>query len=256
MSKELKNKPLVEAILEVRWQLQNRSGFYIDPNYRLLLARMFDKISEEYPEHEQLPAANFPDEAAAYAIQHRFRVAKNSWPLIQIGPGIFTVNSTTDYKWQDFRSRILSAIKNFYSAYPKTAELKINNIVLRYINAVDFDYDKEDVLPFLRDNFKLNISLPANLFDKTNVKGAPNNFIAQFSFDSKKPSGIITLRFATGKRGNISALIWETTVDSTGKYLFQIPEDIEKWVNEAHVLACDWFFKIISGELERRFSDE
>lgn len=257
MSKELKSPPLVEAILEIRWQLQKTpSGSYVDPNYRLLLARMFDKISKEYPEHEQLPTANFPDEMAVYNVQHRFRIAKNSWPLVQIGPGVFTVNSTTDYKWQDFHSRILFAIDSFYHAYPKIEDLKINNIILRYIDVVDFDYNKEDILAFLHNNFKLNISLPTNLFDKTNVKETPDNFIVRFSFNSETPKGIITLRFATGKRENTPALILETTIESDEKYFPQMTEDIEKWINEAHDLTNDWFFKIISGELERRFLDE
>lgn len=35
----LKNKPLVEAILELKWQLQEGpGGMNVDPNYRLLLA--------------------------------------------------------------------------------------------------------------------------------------------------------------------------------------------------------------------------
>jgi len=44
-SRELIDKPLIEAIFELRWELQqNTAGLALDPNYRLLLGRMFDRL--------------------------------------------------------------------------------------------------------------------------------------------------------------------------------------------------------------------
>src|SRR3990170_3561524 len=150
MAKGLKNKPLVEAILEVRWQLQGAlPGPQTDPHYKFLLGRLFDRMLKDYPEHEQLPTANIPDEMVAHVVQHRFRVAANSWPLVQVGPGIFTVNSTADYKWEDFRLRVLAAIEKLYEAHPKVGDLKITNLILRYIDAVDFDYITINAFDFL-----------------------------------------------------------------------------------------------------------
>lgn len=89
-SKVLKNKPLVEAILEVKWALTSPTpGVQIDPHYKILLGRLYDKVCEQYPEHEQLPTATVPDEIVGHTVQHRFRYAPNDWPLIQVGPGIF-----------------------------------------------------------------------------------------------------------------------------------------------------------------------
>lgn len=169
--KELKNKPLVEAILEIRWRLEGKAPApQIDPHYKLLLGRLFDRMIGEYTEHEHLPSANIPDEMASHVVQHRFRVAKNSWPLIQVGPGIFTVNSTDDYKWTDFRPRVLSAINRLYDAHPKVDDLKISNIILWYIDAVDFDYNQNNSFDFLKDKLKLNILLPENLFEDTDIE--------------------------------------------------------------------------------------
>ncbi|MBP8986104.1 MAG: TIGR04255 family protein [Syntrophobacterales bacterium] len=79
MAKELKNKPLVEAILEIRWKLQGLpSGPQVDPHYKLLLGRLFDRMLKDYPEHEQLPTANVPDELVGHVVQHRFRVAASN----------------------------------------------------------------------------------------------------------------------------------------------------------------------------------
>ncbi len=252
MARELKNKPLVEAILEVRWQLQGTPpGPQVDPHYKLLLGRLFDRMHEDYPEYEQLPIANFPDEMVGHVVQHRFRVAASSWPLIQIGPGVFTVNSTADYRWQDFRPRVLSAIEMLYDAHPKVEDLKITNIILRYIDAVDFDYSTENIFIFLREKLKLNISLPSNLFSGSEVEDKPNDLIAQFSFRIGKPRGMINLRFATGQKQDRSALIWETTVVSLPDDLPEMPKGFAKWIDAAHELIDDWFFKMIEGELER-----
>lgn len=256
-TKDLKTMPLVEAILEIRWRLLGTSPApQTDPHYKLLLGRLYDRIQQDYPEHEQLPTANIPDELVSYVVQHRFRIAVSSWPLVQVGPGIFTVNSTADYKWSDFRPRVLSAVVKLYDAHPKVGELKITSLALRYIDAVDFDCRTANTFEFLREKLKLNISLPNNLFEGTDVENKPNGLTFQCSFKGEKPKGIINVRFATGQRGNAPAVVWETTVESAREDLPEMPEGFEGWFDAAHDIANDWFFKMIEGELERRFSGE
>jgi uncharacterized protein (TIGR04255 family) len=257
MAKELKNKPLVEAILEVRWKLQRGAlGALIDPHYKLLLGRAFDRMRGDYPEHEELPSASLPDELVGHVVQHRFRAAANSWPLVQMGPGIFTVNSTADYKWEDFRPRVLSAIKQLYEAHPKVGDLEITNLVLRYIDAVDYDYTGDSVLEFLQDKLKLRMSLPDSLFQDTYVQPKPIDFTWQGSFLCVNPKGRVTIRFATGQKTGTPVVIWETTVESAGDDLPKMPDSFEGWIDAAHTITDGWFFKMIEGELERRFSGE
>lgn len=257
MAKDLKNKPLVEAILEIKWGLQGVSpGPQIDPHYKLLLGRLFDRMLKDYPEHEPLPTANIPDEMVGHVVQHRFRVAANSWPLVQVGPGVFTVNSSADYKWSDFRPRVLSAIEKLYDAHPKIGDMNITNLVLRYIDAVDFNYEANNAFNFLRDQLKLNISLSDNLFADTGVENKPNSLTWQCSFKCERPKGIINVRFATGQKVSTPVLVWETTVQSAEGDLPEMPKNFEGWLDAAHEITDDWFFKMIEGELERRFSGE
>lgn len=257
MVKELKNKPLVEAIFEIRWKLQGApSGPKTDPHYKLLLGRLFDRFLLDYPDHEQLPTANIPDELVGYIVQHRFRVAANKWPLVQVGPGIFSVNSTADYTWQDFRPRVVSALEKLYDAHPKVGDLMVTNLILRYIDAVDFDYASDSAFDFLCDNLKLTISLPTNLFNNTDVENRPNSLVWQCSFKCQRPKGIISIRFATGQKNNVPAIVWETIVESAGDDLPSMPKDFSNWIDAAHEITDDWFFKMIEGELERRFLDE
>jgi uncharacterized protein (TIGR04255 family) len=264
MSEELKNKPLVEAIMEIRWKLEpipsdlqkTQPAFQTDRHYKLLLGRLYDRIRENYPIHEQLTAANVPDEFVSYLVQHRFRVAENSWPLIQIGPGVFTINSTNDYKWEPFRDRVLDAINKFYDAHPRVDDLKLTNLILRYIDAVGFDYKSINAFDFLKDQLKVGISLPVTLFAKTGVENKPNSFTCQCSFKSDCPKGHITVRFATGQRNNAPAIIWETVVESTGENVPEMTSGFHTWLENAHAIAHNWFFQMIEGELHRRFRGE
>ena len=257
MVKELKNKPLVEAILEVRWKLKEiPPNPKIDPHFILLLGRLYDRMLKEYPEYEQLQTAFIPDELIGHVVQHRFRVAANRWPLVQVGPGIFSVNSSADYTWSDFRPRVIAAVEKLYDAHPKVSDLMVSNLILRYIDAVDFDYELYNAFDFLHNKLKLNISLHTKLFDNTRIESKPSSFILQSSFKCEEPKGFVTIRFATGKKNDKSVLVWETTIESAKDDIPDMPKDFEKWIDAAHKITDDWFFKMIEGELERKFSDE
>lgn len=253
--KSLKNKPLVEAIFELQWKLQEPvPGMKIDPHYKILVGRIYDKVSNEYPYHEQLPTASMPDEIAGYVVQHRFRKSKGKWPLIQIGPGIITLNNTHEYIWEDFEKKICYLLNILFETYPDSINsLKVNKLLLRYIDAVNFDYEKDDIFIFLKEKMKINIELYEKLFENTGVYKLPLSFDLRFNFPSTKPEGAARLRFVRGKREGENVLIWETQVHSTGDRVPKTKDKIITWAKDVHILIDDWFFKIIEGELIRRF---
>lgn len=255
MRKVLKNKPLVESIFELRWNLQEPTpGIKVDPHYKILIGRIYDKLKDEYQFHEQLPTASIPDEIAGYVVQHRFRKDKDKWPLIQIGPGIITVNDTEGYVWEHFEKRIIRAVNTLFEAYPVSKNgLNVNNLVLRYIDAVDFNFEKDDIFGFLREHMKITVNLYSNLFESTGVEKLPLGFDWRFSFRSSKPKGAVYLRFVRGKKKESDALIWETMVQSVSEEVPEIPAEMDEWLNNAHDLTDDWFFKLIEGELLGRF---
>lgn len=255
VGKILKNKPLVEAIFELRWQLQEKApGIKIDQHYKILIGRMYDRVKDKYPFHEQLLAANMPDEIAGYVVQHRFRKSKDGWPLIQIGPGIITLNDTDGYVWKDFEKRRSHLINTLFEAYPDAINnLKVSELLLRYIDAVDFDYEKDKIFIFLKEKMGMNIEIYKKLFEDTGVSKLPLGLDLRFSFPSTRPGGAAHLRFVKGKRKGKNALIWETQVQSIGDDVPKTKDKITLWAKEVHELIDDWFFKIIEGELIRRF---
>jgi len=257
MGRELKNKPLVEAILEVRWRLENPApNVSLDPHYKILLGRFQERIAEGYPEIELLPAAGMPDEITPYVVRHRFRVGKMDWPLLQIGPGVITLNETQKYTWPDFRERAITAVKKLFEAHPKPDELKIHGLMLRYIDAVETDYTSESIFEFLQSKMHIGVLFPEDLFQQPNINKLPRHFRLESSFLCTNPKVVVDLIFSTGGKKNEPALVWETLVNSTDEDIPTMPEKFEGWIDSAHQLTDDWFFKLIKGELERRFDGD
>jgi uncharacterized protein (TIGR04255 family) len=250
----LKNPPLIEAIFEIKWQLEETGGgLKQDPHYSLLIGRIYDRLDEDYPFHQRLPSASMPSEMVAGIVQHRFRRGEEQWPLIQIGPGVFTVNDTKGYTWVDFEKRIIQGVSTLCEVYPDAQNLTIDSLMLRYINGLEFDFDKEDILQFLAEQMKVDVSFHPSLFDHTDVERRPLGLDCNFTFTCEKPRAVINLRFAKGQRRNANALIWQTNLVTRSDDVPNLPTELEDWLENAHDVIEDWFFKTIEGDLLKRF---
>ncbi len=251
------NKPLVEAIFELRWAgTPQAPGIHHDPHYRLLVGRLHERVCGSYPCHEQLPTAALPDELVGYMVQHRFRAGEDQWPLLQVGPGIMTLNDTANYTWEDFRTRAADAVGSLIEAHPQPDALRVVALTLRYIDAVRLDYVADDVLAFLRQMMRVTVSLPPTLLADPTIGRAPEHLQLETRYRSGRPPGSAALRFTTGQRDGQPSLIWESVVQSTDADVPEITGGFADWLEAAHDLTDDWFFKLIEGDLERRFAGE
>jgi uncharacterized protein (TIGR04255 family) len=253
---ELRDKPLVEAILELRWGpvlTPNSRPPETDPHYRLLVGRLFDRVRPVYSFHEQLEAAQFPDLMVRHIAQHRFRIAPDDWPLIQLGPGLLTLNDTSKYTWTDFRERADKAVADLYEAHPAPDDLRIDQLVLRYIDALRFDHEKDNVLDFLREQLKVVLRFPDELFDNHGIARAPRGLVAQLAFPSREPAGMVGLKIAIGKSAGENAIVLDTSVESRGKDVPKLPQHFAAWLNASHQILSEWFEELTKGELYESF---
>ena len=254
-SEQLSKAPLVEAILEIRWKLIEQSpGVAIDPKYKVLVGRLYDRLEPTYPFHEPLPTASMPDEMLGYVVQHRFRSAENRWPLAQVGPGVVTLNETENYTWDDFENRSHQLLNHLFAAYPDAPHsLTITSLQLRYIDAIPFEFDHDSIFAFMADKLQINLTLPPKIFQNTPIHSLPTGFNVLFAFPTTDPKGVIRLRFARGKRAERDALIWETVVQSDEVDIPGLPSGFQAWLTSAHTLTHNLFFKLIEGPLEESF---
>ncbi len=256
MGQKLTNPPLVEAILEIRWKLDEvQPGLLADQKYKILVGRLYDHLVKDYPAHEPLPTASMPDEMLPYTVQHRFRIEDGKWPLVQVGPGIVTLNDTQNYSWDgDFEMRAHQLINTLFDTYPNASKLlHILGIQLRYIDAIELDLIKDNILAFISDKLKINLAFPDEFFTDAPIENTPSALNALFSFPITNPKGTLSLRFATGKHHQKDALIWETVVNSQETQLPEMPIGFDDWSNSAHDLTHNMFMKLIQGDLEEVF---
>jgi len=195
--------------------------------------------------------------AQMHMVQHRFRASKGGWPLIQVGPTIFTLNETETYDWEgDFRARAIRAVGSFFKVYEKATEMQVQSLLLRYIDALEFDWDKESLLDFLAKDLKMKVVLPAPLFGDTDVASTPAGFDMTASFRCAKPKGMAHLRFVAGESKGKKALIMETMVQSAGDDVPLLPLGFTAWLDAAHEIPSTWFKRLTKGNLYRRFRGE
>lgn len=252
MEEVLTNKPLKEVIFELHWELPETapSGEQFDPSYRRFLARMEAEIIGDYPEYTPLSAADIPEKLIPHIVQHRFWIAEKTWPVIQVGPGIIAVNDTAGYHWADFKERISYLVESFFKAYPDSSNLNLSKIVLKYVNARDFDYDQENVFVFLKDKLKVGIDMSQTIPQKSQMTTIPYALALATAFMNKQPKGSTEIKVRRGKIHENDVLFWELTSFATGEDT-PVPEhkDIVTWSDEAHSLIRELFFKMIEGEL-------
>ena len=177
----LNNPPLVEVIFELHWQLQQPQEGPPEQNYGIIAGRMYEKLQAEYPFHEPLPPASMPTDIAAYMVQHRFRKGENEWPLIQVGPGIVTLNQTKDgFRRDVFHRGIRSLAQTLLSIYPESQKPRCSRLMLRYIDAVDFDYQTGNISEYISRTLKTDLIVKSTLFEDTGVSAAPTSLDSTF----------------------------------------------------------------------------
>lgn len=263
MAGQLKTPPLVEALLEIKWKLKKIGpDTFEDPGYHLASGRLYDRINKRFGYIQNLPVSAVPEELTAYTVRQQFRKSKNGWPLVQLGPGVATVNFTSPYTWKNFRDNVKYFVPNLLESYKgitsedKNASIEIASILLRYINAVELDWSQNNALEFLSTKLHSSFTLPTNITDCDLISGMPLNINLQVGHQISDPKGQALIRVATGNVGQSKGLIWELLFLSAGEDACQLMpvENFLDWLTKAHDVLEKWFFSMIDGELKTQFN--
>ena len=256
----LENKPLVEAIFELRWALEaQQPGIALDPGFRIFLGRYYGRVRAEYPAVVDLPSSTVPEEITPHQVRHQFRKAKDDWPVTQIGPGIMTVNETSGYLWDTFQPKLLHAIDAVYASYPQEiAAFRPLSGALKYVDAIEYDPagSNTHLLTFLRSHLHTNIEIEPLLFDDPGQRESPISLNLTVAYPLSKPSGIVQLMVAIGRREGRPSIIIETTVQSRKDAVPQQAHDWQQWLLDAHAVSDRWFFALVRGPLLGEFEQK
>ena len=257
MDKHLRNAPLVEALFELRWGAEREEvGTSHDPAYPIVVGLLYEQVKQDYPFIETLPQSRLPAEMLLSLPTHRFRFNEAQWPLVQIGPGIATLNYTTSYTWEAFQTAAVRFLAQFRDAYQHAASAppQLRQVTLRYINALEFQFEEQDVLEFLRDKLHVVCVLPEAMA-KPPTSGPTASIRLQVSYPLDKPRGTGVLNIGRGEKKGKSALVWDLLLISQGANIpgFDI---LDPWLSDAHDVLEKWFFTLIEGDLYQEFRGE
>lgn len=275
-ARDLTNKPLAEAILEMRWALQpvgegvGEQAIQVhfppvspgqgqqplsDPGFKILVGLFYNRINSKYPYSVDLPAAQVPEFLSPHIVRHQFRASPEGWPRLQLGPGVLTANETAaGYTWQRFREQLVFAATALHECYPKSiALLKPSMVMFRYLNTIPFDYNRESVADFLRTHLHTVVQLDERLFDDPANAGNANSLVLRLSLPVRNPPGVFTLSLGTGLKDQQPVVIWELILQTEGEQAPQNISAFEEWIDAAHSAVERWFFLLCRGKLLELF---
>jgi uncharacterized protein (TIGR04255 family) len=252
----LLNPPLVESIYELRWDLQGdpQTGRFRDVSYPMMYGRMYEKLKAEFPLIEDLPSIQMHPEAAPFVVRHRMRKEKNGWPLMQIGPGILTINDGKGYSWTQFKRLILLVVNTIVELYPEEVfPLNFIKSEVRYINAIAFDIQRENPLDFLEEKLHIKVALDKEMFENENVFDKPNAVSVNLAYALNRPLGNLMLSANLGQIDGRPAYILQSVVQSMGETVPQEEGGMKMWLEEAHEASEHSFMTLCKGTLLKRF---
>lgn len=255
-ARDLPNKPLIEAIFELRWALKKSGPMAADPGFQLFQGRYYERVRDDYPFAVNLPASEVPEHLTAHTVRLQFRPAEDQWPVTQVGPGILTVNDTAGYRWESFLPCLKKAISALYQAYPTNlSELKPTQASLRYINVLDFDPEKSEVpvLAYLRDSLHTTIVPEPLLFNGSKGAGSPKGLTLNLMYELEEPKALAGINMTIGQANTKPALIFEIVVHTAPGSAPQSEEAFEDWLTAAHRIVDKWFFALVRGQLLEGF---
>lgn len=251
----LSKPPILEAIFEMRWDLAPVPNSQVrrDPAYPLMYGRLYDRFKKEYGIVEDLPAVQAHPDASPYVVRHRMRKTADKWPLIQVGPGVITVNEGKDYSYEKFRDEIVRIFEAFIDFYPVSIyPLTIVKTEMRFINGIEVSEDDQP-LEFLSEKLHTKIELDQGLFAPNRILPKPEGITINMGFDIEQPKGKAILGIGSGEVMDKPAMLQQMLFHSIGENAPQDLGTLDPWLDSMHKIAKNWFETICRGDVMKSF---
>jgi uncharacterized protein (TIGR04255 family) len=239
MSK-LPHAPLIEVVIELKWQITQKNEL---TGIQYLYGDLYNELKDKYPYRENIIPVDIPIEMILNQPVHRFRAKEGGYPLIQIGPGILTLNTIDDiYEWNSFFEDAKKVIEKFLKVYPLPDKQVVPGIM--YIDFFSFNFGENDVLDYINRNFKVTLS--QSFFE---VHKPPIDFNMGFTYNIDL--GQLHVNFRKGIANKSEGILLQTRIN--GKSMPAKEEKLSIWLNNAHELTSDLFKQLTAGELYESF---
>jgi len=242
MSK-LPNAPLLEVIFEIKWDITSRTDIV---DFQYLHGDLYSNLKSKYSHRESLIPPEVPLEVIKGSPVYRFRETSGSYPLVQVGPGLISVNTVDNqYFWSQFRDESNQVLNVLTDIYPKYSELHLVP-ALTYIDFFEYDKNKETPLEYLNANFQL--SLKDNFMGDFKAKMSDVNITLNYHVEEKIVS--LTLRNGIINNEKEGLVLQTKVIGAKERYNTQKLKD---WLDSAHDLSSSMFKALTSGKMYESF---
>jgi len=241
---KLKDDAILEALCQVRFSSPDMP--------EVIVGRLSDFADARSYDQRQLPLADIPapvrrnDPNLKY--QPLLQLAHRDGRLIQIGESVLSAHSVGAKAypgWVAFRQQLHDT---FARLYDKIQGAQVNQITLRYINAlvVDRHHIKNP------HSLKIDISIAGARF------GGPINlnFVT-----NPNDTHIVTTRIADtnfvqgGPMPKGTSAVVDVEVSTSSSYKARSQADVYEWIETAHTLEKEAFFKLLPDEVIEKLKE-
>ena len=251
----LKKAPLVEVIFELRWGQQTRTEHGVsvdfDPAEQAFLPGEFKRIAEENDFREVEALAKPGQMMMPYQAAHRFRKSKDTWPCLQIGMGILTVNQVNEgYEWESFRESAQLGLTMLEQAHPHSVkELPGKALVLRYLDGFLLPDGEQSFVKFMSDNLAIRLQFPNSLLESEHFEGVVHTPEFAFTLMAPELKGKLVCRLQSGQKEGKDAFVANTAVASSGEEVAGLArEEMMDWLEKAHTIQHEFFQSFLKPE--------
>lgn len=240
MSK-LPKAPLIEVIFELRWQIKQKSDL---TKHQYLIGDLYSSIKNDYPIRESLAPPEVPVDVLINNPVHRYRADKNKYPLVQVGPGVLTLNTTDDnYFWEEFFEWADKLTTIFFEVFPIGSETFKPNLL--YLDFFKFDFKSDNVINYINRVFNITV-------DQAFIKDTGNPFNLNTGFFYETELGDLSVTLKKGQNAKKEqGIVMQTMLH--GKEPMTKKDNILSWLNNAHSYSSDLFKEITKGDLYNSF---
>lgn len=239
----LPKAPLIEVIFELRWKVSDKDDL---TRFQYLHGDLYSEFRNQYSHRNLLTPPDIPLELIVSQAQYQFRREKDSYPLIQVGPGLVTLNTDdAHYYWDEFYGWTKELTQKFFKLYQFKKGEKVTP-VLYYLDFFDVNPEKNDVMKFV--NEKLHIGVTQTFLEDSKSKPSDVNIGLNYPIEL----GHLLVNVQTGNHAQKGkGLVMQTKI--TGKGFEANKKLVDSWVDDAHGVCRQIFRKMTEGELYQSF---
>ncbi len=266
MTAKLPSAPLAEVVFEMRWALQGPPDLPVqlrnDPGYYVLVDAFGREIAKDGFSFCREKSGTDPNIIVGQNVRLQFLKADDhSFPMFQIGPGVFASNDATEYEWASFKKRTVKGIGHLLRSYPNMSSFSFQpvHLELRYTDSFDPDLiGHGDLLKFINNHTRFSIDIPKRVIGPKCEDARQGSIMFEFPVSNRKDTNFL-FQLSTGAIGKSSTILLISKVRSMSQEL-QIgrakklsANAIGHWLEDAHSVTSPFFESFVHKRLMSKF---